>query len=58
MDLDRIDATGITYDGTRFRIHGQPANALSAHKALTDAGMDDRHDRIELLDSVKDHPTT
>ncbi|WP_435110201.1 hypothetical protein [Nocardiopsis synnemataformans] len=56
MDLARLDATGITHDGTRYRIHGHPATAIQAHKTLADAGMTDREQRIELLDSIKHHP--
>lgn len=56
MDLTRLDATHITHDGTRYRIHGHPANAVAAHKALADAGMTDRDQRIELLNSIKQHP--
>lgn len=50
-------ARHITSDGTRFYINGQPSTAVVAHKVLIeDEGMTDRDDRIELLESIKNHP--
>lgn len=50
-------ARHITSDGFRFYVDGEPATAIAAHKALVeDHDMDDRGERIELLDSLKAYP--
>lgn len=46
----------ITSDGHRFYINGEPSNAVVAHKVLAEDGMTDRNQRIELLESIKNHP--
>lgn len=47
----------ITSDGHRFYINGQPSTAVVAHKVLVeDHGMTDRDQRIDLLNSIKNHP--
>lgn len=47
----------ITSDGRRYYIDHQPSTAIAAHKVLVeDEGMTDREERIELLESIKQHP--
>lgn len=46
----------ITSDGHRFYIDHQPSTAVVAHQVLAEDGMTDRDQRIELLESIKNHP--